>query len=82
MALKFLVSSIFGKNVLNESMGLVANFGTNIEMSPHETKQLPKLIYLVEFFFKIFQKQKMFSIVQINESKTCFVLCQLLSSSE
>ena len=33
---------IFGKNVLNESMALVANFGTNIEMSLHETKQLPK----------------------------------------
>ena len=34
--------SKFGKNVLNESMALVANFGTNIEMSLHETKELPK----------------------------------------
>ena len=78
----FLVSSIFDKNVMNESMALVSNFGTNIEMSLHETKQLPKWRYLVEKNFKIFQKQKFFSIGQINGSKSCFVLCQLLSWSE
>ena len=32
--------SIFAENVLNESMALVAIFGTNIEMSLHQTKQL------------------------------------------
>ena len=79
---KFIVCSIFGENVLNESIALVAVFGTNIEMSPDESKQLPKWRYLMEKKFKIFQKQKRFYIGQINSSKSCFVLCQLLSWSE
>ena len=39
---KFVVCSIFGENVLNESIALVTVFGTNIEMSLDEFKQLPK----------------------------------------
>ena len=53
---KFMVSSIFGQNILNESMALVAVFGTNIEIFLHESKQLPKWWYLMEKNFKIFQK--------------------------
>ena len=39
---KFLACSIFGENVLNESIALVAVFGTTIEMSLDEFQQLPK----------------------------------------
>ena len=36
--------SIFAENILNESIALVAVFGTNIEMFLDESKQLPKWI--------------------------------------
>ena len=39
--MKFIACSIFGKNVLNESIALVTVFGTNMEMSLDESKQLP-----------------------------------------
>ena len=52
--------SILTDNVLNESVALVAVFGTNIEMCPHETKQLPKSRYLVKKKIQNFSKAKMF----------------------
>ena len=64
---KFIVSSIFGKKIKLFwcfeliSMALVAVFGTKIEMSPHETKQLPKWRYLFGGkFFQNFSKAKNF----------------------
>ena len=60
--------------MLNKSIALVAVFGNNIEIFLNESKQLPKWRYLVEKKFKIFQKQKFFSIGQIDGSKSCFVL--------
>ena len=52
--------SIFADNILNKSIDLVAVFWTNIEMSPQETKQLPKWRYLVEKKFQNFSKAKIF----------------------
>ena len=36
--INFLGCTIFGEKVMNKSMALVAVFGTNIEMSQHESK--------------------------------------------
>ena len=58
----FIVSSIFVENWLEWIHALVAVFGTNIEMSPYESKQVPKCRYLVEKIFKISQKQNFFPI--------------------
>ena len=74
--------SIFAETVLIESMALVAVFGTNIDISPHESKKQPIIKIFGGKKFKIFQKKKKNSMGQINGSKSCFVLCQLLSGSE
>ena len=79
---KFIVRSIFDENWLEWIHAVVAVFRTNIEMSLDYSKEVPKWRYLVEKKFKIFQKQNIFLIGQINDSKLCFVLCLLLSWSE
>ena len=53
----------------------MAVFGTDIEMSPYDSKRVPKWRYSVENFLKIYWKQKIILIGQINGSKLCFVLC-------
>ena len=39
---QFIGSSIFGENSLERIHALLAVFETNIEMSPYESKQVPK----------------------------------------
>ena len=48
----------------------------------YDSKQEPKWRFLVEKNFIISQQQIFFPIGQINGSKSCFVLCQLLKWSE
>ena len=74
-------NSIFAENGLEWIHALVAVFWTNIEMYPYDSKRVLKWRYLVDFFY-ISQKQHFFLIGQINGSKSCFVLCQLLNYLE